>query len=239
MVIEEIKRLLRENCNIEDEEKYKYFHKTDKGGYAEKDKFLCVTVPCIKQVAKDYRGKLDLEEIQELLNSDYHEERMLGLTFLVDMYKKAGGNKSVKDNIVTFYLKNYNRINGWDLVDLSAPDIIGGYILENPEKKDILYDLASSDNMWKQRIAVVSNWRIIKSGEYGYIFRIADMLLDTDKDLIQKAIGWMLREVGKKDYQIEYDFLKTRYKKMPRTMLRYSIEKFEENVRQDFLKGRI
>ena len=151
--------------------------------------------------------------------------------------KKA--DEKEQQEIVNFYLNNTRNINGWDLVDLSAPYILGEYILKNKDKVDILYTLSDSEDMWKQRISIVANWTIIRKGEYSYILELAEKHLDTKYDLISKAVGWMLREVGKKDYMVEYNFLKNNYKNMPRTMLRYSIEKFDEEVRQKFLKGEI
>ncbi|MBQ8043291.1 MAG: DNA alkylation repair protein [Clostridia bacterium] len=221
----------------EDVDKFKYFHKTDKGEYAEKDIFLGITVPDIRKVAKQVYNEITLNEVQELLNSKYHEERLCALVILVLEMKKA--DEKEQQEIVNFYLNNTRNINGWDLVDLSAPYILGEYILKNKDKVDILYTLSDSEDMWKQRISIVANWTIIRKGEYSYILELAEKHLDTKYDLISKAVGWMLREVGKKDYMVEYNFLKNNYKNMPRTMLRYSIEKFDEEVRQKFLKGEI
>lgn len=232
----DVKNKLRKYVK-EDVDKFKYFHKTDKGGYAEKDIFLGITVPDIRKVAKQVYNEIALNEVQKLLNSKYHEERLCALVILVLKMKKADEKEQQK--IVGFYLNNTKNINGWDLVDLSAPYIIGEYILKNKDKADILYTLSDSEDMWKQRISIVANWTIIRKGEYSYILELAEKHLDTKHDLISKAVGWMLREVGKKDYMVEYEFLKNHYKKMPRIMLRYSIEKFDENVRQKFLKGEI
>ena len=235
--MESVCKELRKYVNKGKLEQYKYFHKTDKGGYAEQDLFLGISVPDIKKVAKEVYNTLDLNVVQQLLESKYHEERMCGLCILVFKIKKAD-RSSIKE-IVDFYLANTKYINGWELVDLTAPDIIGTYVLNNPDKVEILYKLSASDNMWEQRIAIVSNWTIIKEGNFFHIIKIADEHLTTPHDLIQKAVGWMLREVGKRNYIVEYNFLKERYKRMPRTMLRYSIEKFDEETRQKFLKGEI
>lgn len=238
-MVEILKKEIRKYSNIQDIDKFKYFHKTGINGYAKDDKFLCVTAPNIRKIAKRYWQDINLEDIQQLFNSNYHEERFLACVMLTEIFKKVKQNKELAKEIIDFYIKNYMNINGWDLVDVSASKIIGEYILKYPEESHILYDLASSNNMWKQRMAVVANWTIINNNNYEHILKIADKLINTKEDLIQKAIGWMLREVGKRDYETEYNFLKKRYQNMPRTMLRYSIEKFEEDIRQDFLKGRI
>lgn len=232
----DVKSKLRKYVN-EDVDKFKYFHKTDKDGYAEHDIFIGITVPDIRKVAKQVYNVITLNEVQELLNAKYHEERLCALIILVLKMKKADNKE--QDEILEFYLNNTGNINGWDLVDLSAPYILGEYILKNKDKVDMLYNLSASEDMWEQRISIVANWTIIRKGEYSYILEIAEKHLDTKYDLISKAVGWMLREVGKKDYIVEYEFLKANYKKMPRTMLRYSIEKFSEDVRQKFLKGEI
>lgn len=232
----DIKQELRKYTHS-DIDRFKYFHKTGKGDYAEKDRFLGIKVPDIRKVAKQVYYNIELYEVQELLNSSYHEERLCALIILVLKMKKA--DKSMQQEIVNLYLSNTDNINGWDLVDLSAPYIIGEYILNNKDKANILYELSDSQNMWKQRISIVANWTIIRQGEYLYILNIAKKHLDTKHDLIAKAVGWMLREVGKKDYYIEYEFLKNNYTNMTRTMLRYSIERFDESTRQRFLKGEI
>ena len=221
----------------QDVDKFKYFHKTDKGCYAEQDMFLGITVPDIRKVAKEIYKEITLNDIQELLTSKYHEERLCALIILVLKMKKAEDKE--QQLIVEFYLNNAENINGWDLVDLSAPYILGEYILKNKDKVDILYKLSNSQNMWKQRISIVANHPLIKNGEYTHMLKFAELHLSTKYDLIQKAVGWMLREVGKRDYIVEYQFLQENYKKMPRTMLRYSIEKFDKLTYKKFLKGEI
>lgn len=219
------------------EEKFKYFHKTNNGGYAEHDIFLGITVPDIRKAVKDYYMDISLQEAQELLHSKYHEYRLASLLILTLKMKKA--DTSEKEKIVSLYLNNTNYINGWDLVDLSAHYVLGEYLLENLDKIDILYKLANSNILWERRISIVSTWIFIRNERYIDTLNIAEILLNDEHDLIHKAVGWMLREVGKKDFDTEYKFLVKNYKQMPRTMLRYSIEKFEENLRQDFLHGRI
>ncbi len=219
------------------EEKFAYFHKTGKGGYAEKDIFIGVTVPGIRKVANEYYKDITLKETEDLLHSNYHEERLLALIILTYKMKKAKENE--QKEIIELYINNTEYINGWDLVDLSAHYTLGKYLLEHQDEKGILYELANSNDLWKQRISIVSTWIFIRNNKYEDTLKIAEILLNNEHDLIHKAVGWMLREVGKKDFNIEYDFLVKRYKQMPRTMLRYSIEKFDEELRQDFLKGRI
>ncbi len=230
----ELKKYAKSDCI---EEKFTYFHKTGKGQYAQDDIFIGVTVPDIRKVANEYYKTISLEEIKELLYSKYHEERLLALIILTYKMKKA--KEDEKEKIVNLYVNNTQYINGWDLVDLSAHYILGKYLLEHEDKKDILYKFANSNDLWKQRISIVSTWIFIRNNQYEDTLKIAEILLNNKQDLIHKAVGWMLREVGKKDFDVEYNFLVKHYKKMPRTMLRYSIERLDEDLRQDFLKGRI
>lgn len=236
VIMLDIKKNLRSYIN-KDIDKFKYFHKTGKGGYAEQDKFLGIKVPDIRKVALKIYKEISFGEIKSLLDSVYHEERLCALIILVLKMKKA--NSLEQDKIVEFYLANIQNINGWDLVDLSAPYILGEYILKNKDKEKLLYELSNSENMWSQRISIVANWTIIRSSEFSYILDLAKIHINTKHDLIRKAVGWMLREVGKKDYKVEYDFLVKYYKQMPRTMLRYSIEKFDKDTYRKFLEGEI
>ncbi len=208
------------------------FFKTGKGQYGEGDIFLGVVVPKQRTVAKKYAG-LGLSDIQELLSSKVHEHRLVALLILVDKYKKA--DSEAKGEIARFYLKHTKQINNWDLVDLSAPNILGDYLLDRD--RSLLYRLAGSKNLWERRISVMSTLAFISRKDFGDTLRIAEVLLDDDHDLIHKAVGWMLREVGKRDPQTEEAFLKKHYRRMPRTMLRYAIERFEEKKRR-FLLGR-
>ncbi len=231
---DELKKYAKSDCI---KEKFAYFHKTGEGQYAQGDIFIGITVPDIRKVANEYYKTISLEEVKELLHSKYHEERLLALIILTYKMKKA--QEDEQKEIVNLYVNNTQYVNGWDLVDLSAYHILGKYLLEHEGKKDILYEFAKSDNLWKQRISIVSTYIFIRTGKYEDTLKIAEILLNNNQDLIHKAVGWMLREVGKKDFDIEYKFLVKHYKEMPRTMLRYSIEKFDEGLRQDFLKGRI
>jgi 3-methyladenine DNA glycosylase AlkD len=205
------------------------FFKTGKGAYAEGDVFLGITVPLQRKLAKDYID-LSFPEIQILLDSKIHEERLIALLLLVHKYEK---NKEMQEQIFQFYLKNTKAVNNWDLVDLSAPKISGPFLLE--KDKSILYSLALSSSLWERRISVVSTWYFIKKGLLSETLKISEMLLKDTQDLIHKAVGWMLREVGKKDEALLENFLQKHSQVMPRTMLRYSIERMEETKRKEYL----
>ena len=210
------------------------FFKTGKGQYGEGDVFLGIVVPEQRKVAKKFWNQIELEDIQELLNSKIHEHRMVGLLILMQQYKKAKKDSLKKLKIFEFYLKNTKNINNWDLVDLSAPNIIGDYLQK--EGTDILKQLARSENLWERRIAIVSTFPFIRKRSFGETLAISDMLLKDEHDLIHKAVGWMLREVGKRNKNVLELFLEPRYKEMPRTMLRYSIEKFSKEERDKWMK---
>jgi 3-methyladenine DNA glycosylase AlkD len=163
-----------------------------------------------------------------------HEYRLTALLFLVYKFKKA--NVKEQKDLYNFYLKNTKYINNWDLVDLSSRDTVGEYLLKNPTEKSTLYKLAKSKNLWEKRIAIISTSAFIRENKFEETLKVSEILLNDKHDLIHKAVGWMLREVGKRDLDIEEKFLKKYYRKMPRTMLRYAIEKFSENKRQFYLK---
>lgn len=211
------------------------FFKTSKGQYGEGDKFIGVVVPDIRKVAKQY-SDLSLKQVSELLHSQIHEERLCALLILVIQYQ-AGDSKKQKQ-IFDLYLKNYKYINNWDLIDLTAPRIVGAYLADKP--KDILYKLAHSKNLWQKRVAILSTFQFIYYGQSEETMKIAKILLHDKHDLIHKAVGWMLREVGKRcDEKILLDFLDKNYKTMPRTCLRYAIERLPEARRLAYLKGSI
>jgi len=210
------------------------FFKTGKGEYGEGDIFLGLTSQQVKDVAKKYFN-LSLPKIKDLLKSKIHEERMCALRILVNKYNKA--DEREKENIFNFYLENIKRVNNWDLVDLSAPNIVGDFLLDKDKK--ILYQLVHSKNLWERRIAIVATYSFIRKEKFEDTFTISELLLEDKQDLIHKAVGWMLREVGKKDEAILEDFLKSHYKEMPRTTLRYAIERFDEVKRKRYLKGEI
>ncbi len=234
---QEIKEMLFKLSDPQKKDFLPYFFKTGKGQYGEGDKFIGVVVPKQRALAKTIQ-KIELSEIELLLCDPYHECRLTGLLLLVQIYQKASTEED-KKVIFDFYIANYTHINNWDLVDLSAPQIVGDYLLTHP--REVLVTYAQSNHLWLQRIAIISTFAFIKKNQFADTFAIADLLLNHSHDLIHKAVGWMLREAGKRDFEAEYDFLLTneRYKRMPRTMLRYAIEKFPEPMRQDFLKGRL
>jgi 3-methyladenine DNA glycosylase AlkD len=207
------------------------FFKTGKGEYGEGDVFLGLKVPVLRNLAKQYR-ELSLEDTVELLQSKYHEHRITALFILVLKYSKV--DQKGKEEIVHIYLGSTQWINNWDLVDLSAPNIIGDYFLD--KKRDILYRLAVSNNLWERRIAILATFTFIRNNEYKDTLKISGMLLNDKHDLIHKAVGWMLREVGKRvSKEKEKEFLDKYYRKMPRTMLRYAIEHFSENEKKKYM----
>jgi len=233
-MLPQLNSLLQEQANPEKAKILQGFFKTGKGQYGEGDIFLGITVPKQRAIAKQFTT-LPLNNIQGLLNSKIHEKRLIALLILIEQYKKA--NENLKQQIFNFYLKNTHNINNWDLVDLSAPNIIGDYLLDKP--RDILTTLSQSNNLWEKRIAIVSTFTFLRNNQFQDTINISKTLLHDTHDLIHKATGWMLRELGKRDITQLENFLKQHYKSMPRTMLRYSIEKFPEDKRKMYLKGEI
>lgn len=232
--LEEIQKALKGLGNEEKAKKHQKFFKTGPGEYGEGDVFVGVTVPELRKLAKEYKT-IPLKEVKHLLRSPIHEERLLSLFFLIHRYSK--GDEPEKTRIYELYLKNTKFINNWDLVDSSAGHIVGAFLIDKSKKP--LYDLVKSDNLWERRISIISTFYFIKHNQFSDTLKISKILLPDKKDLIHKAVGWMLREVGKRDISVEENFLKTHYKNMPRTMLRYAIEKFPEPKRQKYLKGKI
>jgi len=209
------------------------FFKTGEGEYGEGDEFLGIVVPLQREVAKKYQN-LKLEDIQIIIESQYHEFRLTGLLILVEKFEK--GDKKTKKDIYKFYLKNLKYINNWDLVDVTTPKIVGAYLADKPLERKILYTLAKSNDLWKKRVAIVSTMTFIRQNDFVDTLKIAKILLQDGHDLIHKSVGWMLREVGKKNQKTEEVFLKKYCCKMPRTMLRYAIEKFDEKKRKFYMK---
>ena len=212
---------------------YQNFFKTGKGQYGEGDIFYGITVPQSRTVVAKYKD-LPLKDIEELLGSKIHEERLIAILLLVHNYEK---HPEKRQEIYDFYLDNTKKINNWDLVDLSAHKIVGRHI-EKTDRK-ILSSLAHSQNLWEKRISIISTAYFIRNNDFTDTIKISEILLKDDHDLIHKAVGWMLREVGKKELSVLENFLKQHYKKMPRTMLRYAIERFPEEKRKKYLKGEI
>ncbi len=235
--MEEIQKTLEEYIDEEKRRVLPRFFKTGKGEYGEGDKFLGITVPNIRLVAKRYKDAT-MEIVGRLLQSEWHECRMCALLILVERFKKAKGEE--QKQIFDFYLSHTQHINNWDLVDLSAPQIVGGYLTGKPH--DILYTLAQSPTLWEQRIAIVSTLTFIRNNEFTDTIRIAEHFMSQSgkmHDLMQKATGWMLREMGKRDKSILVGFLEKHAATMPRTMLRYAIEKFSEEERKRFMEREI
>ncbi|WP_353572178.1 DNA alkylation repair protein [Candidatus Albibeggiatoa sp. nov. BB20] len=210
------------------------FFKTGKGQYAEGDCFIGIKVPVLRQLAKKYQQLSNLDTLT-LLTDSVHEKRMLALFILTHQFET--GDKSIQTQLFDQYLAHADYINNWDLVDCSAHKIVGQYLLDKP--RDILITLAQSNHLWKQRIAIVATLRLIKYAQFDDTLLIAEILLHEKHDLIHKAVGWMLREVGKKDQAVEERFLQRHYKTMPRTMLRYAIEKFDQSTRYYYLQKSI
>lgn len=226
-----LKRELRKFASKERAEISIRFFKTGKGEYAEKDKFIGLTVPKLRELALKYKN-LDLADLEKLLKSPIHEDRYAVLEILVARCEES--NETGKNKIVKLYLRNTEYINNWDLVDTSAEYVIGRY----SEKTGfgLLQKLAGSKNLWEKRMAIVSTFYFIKKNNFAPTLKITEFLMKDNHDLIHKACGWMIREVGKKNLAIEKKFLEKHIKKMPRTMLRYAIERFPEPERKRFLK---
>jgi 3-methyladenine DNA glycosylase AlkD len=211
-----------------------WYFKTGLGDYGYGDMFIGLSMPDIRNVAKKF-NLLPLPEVKKLLSSKIHEERMTALIILSCQFQKA--DKKTQKKIYNFYLKNTKYINNWDLVDVTVNRIVGAYLWKNKdEDRKILYKLASSKHMWERRIAIIATSYFIYQNDFTDTLKISKILLRDKEDLLHKAVGWMLREVGKRNQNIEEEFLKKYYKTMPRTMLRYAIEKFPETKRKQYLK---
>lgn len=231
--------ILKDINSYKNEEKikiYSRFFKTGSGEYGEGDQFLGLSVPETRNISKKYKD-VDFSILEKLICNKYHEVRLFVLLVLVLKYKKAIKEKDVKSRkqIVDFYLKNILHVNNWDLVDLSSYHILGEYCFVNKNEK-ILINLLKSKKLWKERIAIISTFYFIRQNDFSLTLYFAKYFLNHKHDLIQKACGWMLREIGKRDIKVLRNFLNENYQKMPRTMLRYSIEKLEESERKKYLK---
>jgi len=230
-MLEQLKKDLSNLGNPEKAKILQRFFKTGPGEYGEGDIFLGVKVPETRAVAKKYVDS-SFSDIQKLLDSKVHEHRLVSLLILVIQFDR--GVEKTRKMIVDFYLKNTKHINNWDLVDLTADKILGAYLFD--KDKSILYRLVNSKDLWERRISVLATFHFIKNNEFKHSLKIAELLLKDKHDLIHKAVGWMLREIGKRDQAVEKRFLKKHYKQMPRTMLRYAIERFDEKKRQFYMK---
>lgn len=237
IILKEIKESLAVLSIPEKAAFFPKFFKTGKGEYGEGDLFLGVTVPDQRSVAKEYYSKINLNELSELLSSPYHEHRLTALLMLISKFEKTK-DQAIKDEVVEFYLNHLPYINNWDLVDTSCYKILGRYSFEN-QKENLLRKLSESDHMWHKRIAVVGTMYYVKKGSFELTKEFVTQNLYHPHDLMHKANGWLLREMGNKNETELIDYLNKYYKEMPRTCLRYAIEKLDEEVRQDYLKGRI
>lgn len=225
---------LKKLSSSKNAEVLKRFFKTGKGQYGEGDIFYGIKVPETRAVARLY-SKLPLQECSTLLKAKVHEERLLALMIMGLQFRK--GTEEQKKKIYSFYIKHLRYVNNWDLVDSSAHIIAGAYLFD--KSREPLYRLARSQNLWEKRVAIIATFWFIRLNDFSDTLRISEILLDDEHDLIHKAVGWMLREVGKRDLKTEQKFLANHYKKMPRTMLRYAIEKFPEALRLRYLKGAV
>ena len=232
--VADIKNEMRKLANKKIAEHSQRFFKTGKGQYGEGDIFLGIRVPVLRKIAKKFR-RISLAEVSKLLESKFHEERLLSILMLVNLFKS--GDEDDQELIYELYLDKTKFINNWDIVDISAGNIVGAFLFE--KDKAPLYRLVFSENLWERRIAIVATFYFIRNDEFDDTLKIAEILFTDKEDLIHKAVGWMLREVGKRVIEVEEEFLETHYLKMPRTMLRYAIERFPETRRKMYLKGQV
>lgn len=233
MTAHDILTLLKSKSNPEKAAFFPRFFKSLPGEYGEGDRFLGVTVPVQRAIVKQTYNDISLNELSKLLQSEFHEARLTAVLILVLKFEK---NKNAEDRkqLVDFYLNHLDYINNWDIVDSSCYKILGPYLVDKDRK--LLYDLAFTDKLWHQRVAMITTLHFIKKEDFKDALALAEILLHHDHDLIHKAVGWMLREIGNKNQQVELDFLDMYYQTMPRTALRYAIEKFEEPLRKHYLK---
>lgn len=233
LTVEDAQAALTEAADPKRAESSKWFFKTGPGEYGEGDRFRGVTVPIQRRLARTF-WKMPVSEIERLLHSEWHEDRLLALLCLVRRHEKLPDERQ---ELHELYLRNTRFVNNWDLVDSSAEYLVGAHVA--PDDLSLLERLAASDSIWERRIAMLATFHHIKKGELAPAFRIAERLLRDPEDLIHKAVGWMLREAGERDLKREEEFLRSHYRSMPRTMLRYAIEKFPEPKRKAYLRGEI
>ncbi|MEK6914326.1 MAG: DNA alkylation repair protein [Nanoarchaeota archaeon] len=233
-MLRELIKEINSKKNIEKARIYRRFFKTGKGEYGEGDIFIGLSMLEQRKIAKKFIN-LGFDDIGKLLYSKYHEYRMIG--FIIIVYKFENSNDIERKYIVNFYLENISQANNWDLIDCVCDKILGKWLID--KDKNLLYEFSKSENLWKRRIAIISTFYFIKNNKFNYSLDISKILLNDKHDLIHKAVGWMLREIGKRDKEILKEFLKKYYRQMPRTMLRYAIEKFKEDERKKYLNGKI
>ncbi len=232
MTAKHLQEILRELANPAIAAHSQRFFKTGKGEYGEGDTFLGIRVPVLREQAKQFSG-IALKEVCLLLTSPFHEERLCALLILVQKFAK--GDDKEKMAIYRLYVSNMQYINNWDLVDSSAHQIVGAYLAD--KDKQSLFMFSQSKSLWERRVAIMATFHFIKKNQFKEALSLSKRLLNDKEDLIQKAVGWMLREIGKRDLATEKAFLQAHYKRMPRTMLRYAIEKFPERERKKYLDG--
>jgi 3-methyladenine DNA glycosylase AlkD len=236
MKVVEVRKELKSMADPDKAAILQRYFKTGLGQYGEGDIFIGVTVPQSRKIAKKF-SQLQLVEVKTLLYSRIHEERLVALLILVWRYSRALSSREEKEEIMKFYLDNIKQVNNWDLVDLSAPNILGAHLIDRDRR--LLYRLARSENVWERRIAILATYHFIRNGDFSDTLKIAEILLQDRRDLIHKAAGWMLREVGKRDVASEEAFLEKHLRVMPRTMLRYAIERLPESKRRRYKKNPI
>ena len=229
-MLTKLETILKKNSNKEKANILQRFFKTGKGQYGEGDIFLGITVPQQRQIAKQFK-ELNFDQLQKLLNTKIHEKRLIALLILIEKYKKSKDKKQIVD----FYLSNTKNINNWDLVDLTAHKIVGDFLLD--KNRILLHKLSNSKDLWEKRISIISTFAFIRKDQFDDSIKISKNLLTDKHDLIHKAVGWALREIGKKDLSLLKNFLKQNYNNLSRTTLRYAIERFPEPERKRFLKG--
>ena len=232
MTITRLKKKLKSLANSKRAEHSASYLQTKNEGYGKGDRFLGIIVPNLRKVAKQFRT-LTLPELEELLQNPIHEYRLTSLFIIIDQFQH--GDIEKQKRLIELYKRNLRFVNNWDLVDISAPNLFGIY-LQNRSKK-ILYNYTKSPDLWRRRVGIMSTFGFIRQGEYKDTLAIAKILVNDEHDLIHKAVGWMLREIGKRDKEVLITFLDKHHKKMPRTMLRYSIEKFNKKERTHYMKN--
>ena len=234
---EDVLKALKEIADPEKSEHSGRFFKTGAGEYGEGDQFLGIRVPKLREIAKNHRD-LFLNEVAKLLQSPLHEVRLTAIYLLVYKYQKAKQFEK-RQEIYEFYMNHLEGVNNWDLVDSSAKYIAGHFLYEYDQDRSILYKLSDSEDLWERRIAIMTTFYFVDQGDFDLTLQLAEKYLDAPEDLIHKATGWMLREIGKQDEDLLRNFLDKHYQDMPRTMLRYAIEKLDEPVRQMYLKAEV
>ena len=237
MTAGKLKEELKKYASLERKKANKRFFKTGKGEYGEGDRFLGISNPDIRKVAEKF-ADLNYIELQKIISSKFNEERLCALIILVNRYKKKRTGEAEKKKIFKFLLKNLKNVNNWNLVDITAPHIMGEYLIDNRREIKILDKLLASNFHWHRRVAVLATWSFIKRGDLQLTLKIAKKLFNDKEDLMHKAVGWMLREAWKKDAKMVEKFLIKNYNKIPRTTLRYTIERMSETKRKRFLKGK-